>query len=207
MTPTGSSTPVSQVSPAVVSPTSEVSALPSVGDGLPGGESPWSLWLLAGLLMAGAGAALSLGLQLFAFPRSTDEPPQPPAPGGGLRKLVGRSSGSGAVAMAEPPIVEAPRESDAEAQAGVRTVALTVAGVDGFDSYLDLLRALSRMPGVATVRATGLALGEGGFEVELVPSLAAEDVARELSEHLSRLVTVMGSSDAALRLWLEGRPG
>jgi hypothetical protein len=203
MTPTGSSTPLSEVSPAVVSPTQEVSGLPSTGNGLPGDESPWSLWLLAGLMLAAAGAVMSLGLQLFAFPRFADgPPPPPPAPTDGrLRRLLGRSSRSSPVVVDEAPVSAEPQSG---AETTTRSVALTVAGVDDFDTYLDLLRALSRAGDVSRAHATGLSQAEGSFELELAASTNVHELAGTLSERLGRSVAVVQHDDGDLRLQLDG---
>jgi hypothetical protein len=79
---------------------------------------------------------------------------------------------------------------------------LTVSDVDDFDTYLDLLRALSRTPGVARAHATGLSHGEGGFELELA-STDAHELASTLSERLGRRVAVVEAGDGELRLRLD----
>jgi hypothetical protein len=154
-------------------------------------------------MLAAAGAVMSLGLQLFAFPRFADgPPPPPPAPTDGrLRKLLGWSGRSAAVVTEEAPVSAEPRKL---AETITRSVAVTVSGVDDFDTYLDLLRALSRAGGVARAHATGLSQAEGCFELELAASTDAEDVARVLSERLGRTVAVVQHDDSDLRLHLDG---
>jgi hypothetical protein len=69
-------------------------------------------------------------------------------------------------------------------------VRVQVQPIEGFPAYVDALRALTRMPGIAQAHAVRLWQGDGTFAVTLSAPTTLEALARKVSAALGRTVRV-----------------
>ena len=152
-----------------------IAKLPSSGVAPPPGpDSGWTPLLYGGLALAAAAATLSLSVRLRPAP--VRRPPTGGGMGGGQR--LHRRPERGAA----PPAVPAAREA--------ASLVAKVAPIEDFSAFLDTLRALSDMSGVARARADRLQKGAGLYRLLLEPWVTPEEFVRLASEALGRAVTI-----------------